>query len=567
MMKDLEGTTVGAQTAPNMGTVASPVGGGLGMTAGLYENLETYPGQVFVTPSLMDPNTELAASRLQAVRAARQVERISAHMRSGLNKKTNMVVGATLRVSSTPDWRSLGMERDAGVKWARDWGRQAEGLFHSWAYDRRMLCDGEGHYTFGGLMWMAFRNLVGPDGEFATVIQYDRRRAERYRTRFATFINVIDPQRITTPADRAMDPNVYDGRLLDPNGRMIGFWAENRRSEQRITDPRDTHAFVPREVAAGPRGAYSRPMGIHWFQKHRGAAQRGITQMVNTLKRQTMLDRFDGAQLGAAIVGAAMATYVKTAKSAEAVANDLAPGAPRNGEAQSVLSKPDYYKRLNLRIGGNQIPVLDIEDEIQIAAANAATIDAKTFRNGYLREFANALEMDFEQFAGDYSETNYSSARSALVNIWRGVISERNMFTAAGPSVVFDAFVEECIVMGWLPTLTGDVRHFYENRELYTRCTWTGPAMGWVDPKKEAEAAAVRTDPARPLSTLAIEAATQGQTIDELIEARAEEQDLMVEAGLIPPTWNQPAPPPGSAPGGNDDPAEEDEPERREERN
>lgn len=546
-MKDLEGPTMSADLG--VGGAAYSFGG---LGAKLFENIESYPGQVYVTPSLMSPNEELAASRSHAVRAARQVERMSPHIRAGIDKKTNMVVGSHLRVSATPDWRQFGMTREQGVAWTREWSRKAESLFHSWAYDRRKLCDGEGHDTFGGMMQMAFRNLTGPDGEFAMVIQYDKQRARRYGTPWGTFINVIDPQRISTPfdADWANNPNVFDGRLLDANGRMIGFWVEKPTSEKLFSPVQ--HVFVPRETKTG------RPMGVHWFAKHRGAAQRGITQMVNTLKRQQMLDRFDSATLGAAVVAAAMATYIKTKKSAEAVAADLAPGsaAPDPG---GLIAKPDFYKKLNLRIGGNRIPVLDTDDEIEIAAANRQTRDPTSFRNGYLREFAAVLGIDFEQFSGNYSETNYSSARSALVNIWRGIISERNQFCYAGPALCYDAVLEEAIVTGRLPLAPGHtIDDFYLYREAYTRCQWTGPGMGWVDPKKEAEAVQLRLDPTMPVSTLAIEAGNQGLTADELIEQRADEMELMKEAGLIQD------PPPQPSPAANQPPANEP-PERREE--
>lgn len=511
--------------------------------ARLYKNLETSPGQVYLTPPVMSANEELALSRDQAVRQSRHVERTSEHVRGGLNKKADLTVGGSLRVSAIPDWIQLGFkDRKAGIAWVREWSRIAESLFHSWAYDNRLLADSEGNYTFGGLMWMAFRNRAGPDGECAGVIHYDQERADEYGTPWATHVTVIDPQRIETPPEQILrnlgveKPRVIDGRLIDEHRRMIGFWV--REDPDKTPGVLTKHVFVPREIAGG------RPMGFHWFVKTRGAAQRGITDMVNMLRRNTMLDQFDTNILGAAAVAASMATYIKTARPKKDVAEDLnIPPTSAGGEGavlidlqKMVADKSEYYKKLNLRNGANRIPMLDLDDELIIEAANAATEDPTAFRNNFLREFASAIGIDFEQFSGYYGDINYSSARLALMNIMRGVMRERSMFFPAVPSVIYSAIIEEAIVKGWLPLsphATGGVEHFYRFREAYTRCKWTAPALGWVDPQKEAMAAQIRTDPAAPISTLGDEAATQGKTIEELIEERADEQQMLMDAGLI----------------------------------
>lgn len=511
--------------------------------ARLYRNLETSPGQVYLTPPVMSANEELALSRDQAVRQARHVERTSEHVRGGLNKKADLTVGGALRVSAIPDWIQLGFnDRKTGIAWSREWSRMAESLFHSWAYSSRLLADSEGNYTFGGQMWMAFRNRSGPDGECAGVIHYDQQRADDYETPWATHVTIIDPQRIETPPEQILmqlgvdRSYVIDGRLIDRHRRMIGFWV--REDPDKTLGILTRHIFVPRELKGG------RPMGFHWFVKTRGAAQRGITDMVNMLRRNTMLDSYDTNILGAAAVAASMATYIKTSRPKKDVAEDLnvAPGSASIGGAdlidlnKLVADKSDYYKALNLRTHGNRIPMMDLDDELIIAAANAATEDPTAFRNNFLREFASALGIDFEQFSGYYGDVNYSSARLALMNIMRGVMRERQMFFPAVPSIIYSAVIEESIVKGWLPLsphATGGIDHFYRYREAYTRCKWTAPALGWVDPQKEATAAQIRTDPAAPISTLGDEAAAQGRTIEETIEERADEQQMLLDAGLI----------------------------------
>src|SRR3546814_16560687 len=85
--------------------------------------------------------------------------------------------------------------------------------FRDWAYDSRLLQDAEGHYDFGGMAWLMFRNLTGPDGECAAIIHYEEERATAYRHRWATFVQVYDPDRIDTPPEQLGNPNVREGQI------------------------------------------------------------------------------------------------------------------------------------------------------------------------------------------------------------------------------------------------------------------------------------------------------------------------------------------------------------------
>jgi lambda family phage portal protein len=499
----------------------------------LYPSLESWPTNAYLFPSLMSAHEEIEISRREAVRQARQVERRSETIRGGLDRKVNTLVGADLFPRLQPDWRTLGFDAVEGPKWAAEYARIGEALFKSWAIDRRKICDAEGHHTFGGLMWMAMRNAAGPDGETFGIIHYDVMRQRRLGTPWATTVTVLDPLRVETPPEYAGNPNVVEGKLLDDYGRMLGFYFNKMpRGPVGLTDM--SYGYCPRENSVG------RPMGWHYFSKHRGAAQRGITSLINILKRSQMLDKFDGATLGAAIVAAAMATYVKTKGTPEEAQENLAPAGT---DGRAVLNRFGFYDKLKLRIGPQRIPVLPLEDEIMISSADRSAGDPSKFRNGFMRDFASALNTTAESLSLDYSQVNYSSARAALVDIWRGIVAERSLFCTSVPSLVLDAVLEECVVKGWLPLPPGKP-NFNQEREAYTRCVWTGPAMGWVDPMKEASAAVLRTNPTGPLSTLTREASAQGMSFDEIVDERAREQETLKAAGLLPEAL-----PPGQQPG------------------
>lgn len=454
-----------------------------GGAEGLFKNLSTFPGQVQYTPPKMSARQEGKIARRDAVRAARHAERTSEHIRGGLDRKADMVVGPSLRVHARPDWDLLGLNdgRD-GWKTKKPFAKACERQFRDWADDDRLLQDAEGHYNFGGMMWLAFRNLVGPDGECAGIIHYDEDRQREYGARWATFVTILDPDRIETPPDQIGKDDVYEGKKLDKHGRMVGFWVSKKHPSEGMTSTDDIgFTYVPRETKWG------RAIGFHFFQKTRGGQMRGVTKLTTILRKTGMIDTFDDANVGAAIVNQVLANYIETAASADTVAESLAPAARANETAFPFDAKLGYYEKAKIRIGGTRIPVMPPGDKIVMSAVNRALGDPTAFRNNFLREFASAIGISFEQLSQNFSDANYSAARAALLEVWRSVLTLRKFFTAHVAKLIYAAVIEEAIYKGRIQLPPG-APPFQENRGAYTACVWTGPGMGWIDPQKEANA-------------------------------------------------------------------------------
>ena len=545
---------------PERGPYGLGVGGA---AASLFKNLETFPGQVLYTPPKLSARQEGKMARRDAVRASRHAERTSEHIRGGLDRKADMVVGPSLRVHAQPDWHLLGLindddENDQGWKTKKPFAKACERVFRDWADDDRLLQDAEGHYNFGGLMWMAFRNLIGPDGECAGIIHYDEVRQAKYGARYATFVTIVDPDRIETPPDQvgktleADGYDVYEGKKLDENGRMIGFWVSKKHPSEGIASASADlgFTFVPRETSWG------RAIGFHFFQKTRGGQMRGVTNLVTILRRTGQIDTFDDANIGAAIVNQVLSNYIQTAASAETVAENLAP-APNAMGGVTWDQRLDYYGKAKIRIGGTRIPVMPPGDKIVMEAVNRATGDPTAFRNNFLREFASSIGVSFEQLSQNFSEANYSSARAALLEIWRSVITLRRFFTAHVAKLIYSAVIEEAIFKGKIQLPPGGPP-FQENRGAYTACMWTGPGMGWIDPQKEANALQTMLSikmKSRTEAKAEMDGGDIMETFDDIEEERAEAEERHFSLDPLAP--GTPGTEPSSA---ADDPDAVDEP-------
>jgi len=500
------------------------VGSGFSFSAQLYRNIESFPGQVSITPPIMTARRENKISRRDAVRQSRHVERSNAHIHGGINRKVDMVVGSQLRMQSIPEWELLGLTKE----WKKSFSRACELQFGSWANGSRKLQDAEGDSDFGGLMWLAFRHAMGPDGECYGIIHYDQDRANEYGTRWATFVQILDPQRIATPPEKEGDATVYEGHQLDKHGRTIGFWVQK---DDIAEDPLGTtqYFYVPRETPDG------RPIGFHWFFKERAGAKRGISRMITALRQSLMLDQFDDAQLSSAIVSAVLAMHIKSTQDPETVAEMLAPAA--NGGESAFDRKVAYYDKVKIRIGQQRLPVLGPNDEIVMAAVNRAAADPTAFRTGFLRYFASALETTHSSISSNHADMNYSNARSELLETWRTVISERARFASGPPRLVWNAVIEEAVFKGYIAMPAG-APLFREMRDAYTRCWVMGPGMSEIDPVKAAEANKIELE-TRTTTRQAI-AAAKGrdylEDFDQLAEENeeAEARDLELEPEKAP---------------------------------
>jgi lambda family phage portal protein len=498
-----------------------------------------HPGDVTFSMPKTSAKQEVQANRERGLRNSRDAERNTEMVRGGLDRKANTVVGPSLRPTPSPDIIWLGQD----VKWMLEYQQAASSVFQEWATDVHCRCDAEGHYQFGGLMWQAFRTLTGPDSEVLGYIGYDRDRADRLGFKWGTFVNLIDPDRLSNPygasngwnrliggrivgvptvntiPDDAV--NLQDGRETDEYGAMTGVHVAVRHPSEPGSDPLRWE-YIPRVTDNG------RPMAFHWFIKRRAGMQRALTSLAAVLSTIQMLSQFSSATLQQAVSHAYMATYLKTTMSAERATEHLAPAA-KDGRSEWDI-KADAYEEMNLNFGGKRIPVLGPNDEIKFESLPGAQMDFDPFRNAFLRELASSLNVSFEQLSLDFSRSSYSSTRSSILEAWRAVTFERTMFTNHVANLIYDAVIEEAFELGILKPPPG-APGFYEARGAYTRCTWTGPGMGWVDPLKEIQAAKGRMGSV--VTTLSAEASAQGGVWTDNIIQRALEVEFAAQHNVI----------------------------------
>ena len=220
---------------------------------------------------------------------------------------------------------------------------------------------------------------------------------------------------------------------------------------------------------------------------------------------------------GPAIVNAMIAAFIETPMGGEEL-NELF-----GGSSDDYLNaKKDWQVKLE---GGSIIPIFP-GDKVAPFTPSRPNSAYGSFVENLLRHIGTGLNIPYELLLKDFSKTNYSSARSALLEAWRHFNGRRQWLADYWATPVYELWLEEMVNKGLV-----DAPDFYKNRYAYTRCKWIGPGRGWVDPVKEAQACQLRMEIG--LSTLENECASQGLDWEEVVEQRVREKNKLKEMGLI----------------------------------
>jgi lambda family phage portal protein len=272
---------------------------------------------------------------------------------------------------------------------------------------------------------------------------------------------------------------------------------------------------------------------IHSYDRDRAGQHRGIGVFMPVLNHMRMLATYYGVELQQATLAATMGTYVTSPYDPALVQDAL--GADDDSELPLYQSlRAEWNKERPALFNGVRVPTLAPGEEINSVASAHPHSNFPAFAHEMLCVFASATGVSVEQVTQDWSKTNYSSARAALMETWKTLMRRRSNFSTNFATPMYGVWLQEAMERGELP-LPARAPDYQQAATSYSRARWLGPARGWVDPTKEPAGAVLRMEAG--ISTLEDEAAEQGQDWEEIADQRAIEQKAYAERGLPPPKW------------------------------
>lgn len=487
---------------------------------------------------LASPSAEVHQDRDMLVARARDLVRNDGWASGAVQHILDATVGADLRLMAQPDWRALARwtgNTAFDATWAREFRREAEIAWRRWAYDPGYWCDAERRFTIPDLFRLAFRQWIVA-GEVLAMLPWMASRRGYGRARYATTLQILDADRLTNPNLGTDTGTMRAGVEIDAGGMPVAYHI-------RRAYPGDPYQAVesmqwdrvPRETSFG------RPLVIHFFEAERPGQYRpagGIFTPI--LTRMRMLAKYDATELAAAVINAIFAAVFTSPSDASVVQDALD---DQQGETLSEYQKlrSAYHEDRRISLGGARVIQAFPGEGFETVQSNRPSSNFAAFEASFLRHLSAQTGQSYEQASHDWSQSNYSSARGALLEAWRTMDRRRTQFARGVATPVYGAFLEEAMDRGEL-TLPAGAPDFAEARAAYSGALWMGPARGWIDPVKEAEAAKARREAG--LTTLAMENFEQGQDWEEIIPQLAEEQRMLDEYKVtLPAAGAKPAQP------------------------
>lgn len=437
-------------------------------------------------------NTTPAEWTLQTLREySRDLNRNDPVASGATETMATNIVGRGLQPQAKLRAAMLGISDDQ----ARELQRQAELIWETWA----PRADSGNRLNFSELQFLVLRKVV-EDGEalaLPVMVSEPGRPLERA-------VELLEADRLTgvgaetqTGRETGVDvglrgePAVYNFTKVDPTRGLMDYGGATER------------------LAA--RDEQGRPRVLHIFRANRPGQMRGVPFFAPVITYFQDLADFLEARVVTAKVAAFLSVFITRTESfgGAGFATDT-----EAGTAQSIE---------DLELG--EIRYLKAGEAVNVIDPNRGGDTFAGFVEEILRIIGASLGLPYELLLKDFSKTNYSSARAAILEGRRMFMNWRGWLAAKFCQPIWELVLEEAYLRGLWP-----VPKFYEHRTEYLRAAWMGPGWGWVDPTKEV-AASINAIQAG-LSTHTKELAHQGEDCEETFDQLAAERDYATNLGL-----------------------------------
>jgi lambda family phage portal protein len=190
----------------------------------------------------------------------------------------------------------------------------------------------------------------------------------------------------------------------------------------------------------------------------------------------------------------------------------------------------------------------------------------EAFMRHMLREIGVGADVPYESISGDYSQSNYSSSRLSLLesrDTWKHL---QQWFIRSFREPLHRMWLQQAVLSGALPQVNRS--EYAIDPSKYEAVQFKPRGWSWVDPTKEV--AAYKEAVMAGFTTVSdvIAATGNGQDLEEVLDARERELQMMDDKGLKFDTspgmatgQQPPAPPAPPAPAADEEDDDDDQPE------
>ena len=431
-------------------------------------------------PVLSSPDGEVNPYRDRMVARERDLIRNDGWASAAVTRAIDNVVGANFRPIAKPDYRALAAisgNKGFDHQWAEEWSQAFAGYYRAWADDTSKYCDSERFQTLPQQYRLAFRHLLS-DGDALAMIRWMPERIRVGGARYATAVQIIDPDRLSNPQLRFDQQTMRGGVEVDDDGAAVAYHIRKAHQGDYFSAARSmTWERIPRETEWG------RPVIVHCFDRERAGQHRGVGFLTPVVNRLKMLIKYDGTELDAAIINAFFAAYIESPFDHELVEGALSADDSKLSAYQT--ERANYHKDRRTALGDVGMSLLFPGEKIGSVSANRPSANYDGFSSAMLRHVAAGTGLVAQQISQNWSEINYSAFRAAMLEAWKTFHRRRYDFAVNFSAPVAAAFLEESMEVDDYPCRRDLCRiSWRQGRSTAGRGGW-GQARGmWIPSRK-----------------------------------------------------------------------------------
>jgi lambda family phage portal protein len=241
---------------------------------------------------------------------------------------------------------------------------------------------------------------------------------------------------------------------------------------------------------------------------------RGMPWMHAAARKLNDMDGLTEAEITAARAAACYMGFIESP-----AGDDQGFGTPQEDGSQQLELEPAVVERLAAG------------EKFTYAAPNRPNTQLDPFMRMMLREVAAGTGSSYESLSRDYSQSNYSSSRLALIDdrdLWRTL---QQWFIREVRKPIHRAWLQAAVLSGQIPSI--NVQEYAAHPEKFEAVRFKPRGWSWIDPTKEVEA--YKEAIAAGFTTVGrvIDLTGDGSDLDDILQERKRELELMKEAGLL----------------------------------
>jgi lambda family phage portal protein len=316
---------------------------------------------------------------------------------------------------------------------------------------------------------------------------------------------LVEADRVSTPSDKTQDKTIRSGiRIGDTYGEPVSYFIKKAhpgnvtigKSAYRNNTSDSYQEIEAVNPATGRKNVY------HFYMPLRPDQTRGIPFFSPVLTYFKDLADYLEAELVTARIAACFSIFVKKEQAYEAAL----------GNTDSTNAKAQRIQEFEPGL----IEYLNPGESIESFSPQRPGGSFEPFVNRILRSISTALGLPYELVAKDFSQTNYSSARAALIEAMKYFRTRQAWLERKLCQPTWELVIEEAYLKGKI-----NATNFYKDPASYTRAIWISPGSQWIDPLKEVKASKEAMD--GNITSLADVCASQGKDWEEVMEQKARE--------------------------------------------